>query len=179
MGTPKQLMLHEGEPMVRSAAIAAADTDADPVIVVLGANADLIAPLLIGLMPPVTTVVNIYWEQGLASSLATGLRVLEDTVAYDAVLVTLADQPFVDAAALKRLVAAFDDEHGIVASAYNGVIGVPAVFARKHVADLMQLHGDSGAGRWLRQRQGDVTSVPLDAGGKDIDTPADATRLNE
>ena len=91
MGSPKQLMLHEGEPMVRRAAIAAADTDADPVIVVLGANADLIAPTLFGLTPPVTTVVNMYWEQGLASSLATGLRVLEDTIPYDAVLVTLTD----------------------------------------------------------------------------------------
>jgi len=177
MGSPKQLMLHEGEPMVRRAAIAAADTDADSVIVVLGANADVVAPLLFGLTPPVTTVVNMYWEQGLASSLATGLRVLEDTIPYDAVLVTLADQPFVDAAALKRLVGAFDDEHRIIASSYSGVIGVPAVFAHEHVADLMLLQGDSGAGQWLRQRSREVTSVPLDAGGNDIDTPADAARL--
>ena len=163
--------------MVRRAAIAAADADTDPVIVVLGANADLIAPSLFGLTPPITTVVNPNWEQGLASSLVTGLRVLEDTTPYDAVLVTLADQPFVDAAALKRLVAAFDDKHRIVASAYNDIIGVPAVFAREHVADLMQLEGDSGAGQWLRRRSGDVTSHPLDAGGIDIDTATDATRF--
>jgi molybdenum cofactor cytidylyltransferase len=174
MGTPKQLILHEGEPLVRRAAIAAADTDADPVIVVLGANADLVAPTLFGLSPPVTSVVNIHWEQGLSTSLATGLRVVDDTVAYDAVLVTLADQPFVDAIALRRLVATLDDEHRIIASSYSGVIGVPAVFAHEHVAELMQLRGDSGAGQWLRQRSGEVTTIPLDAAGIDIDTPADA-----
>jgi len=179
MGSPKQLVAHEGEPMVRRAAIAAADADADPVIVVLGASADLVAPSLFGLTPPITTVVNMNWEQGLASSLVTGLRVLEDATPYDAVLVTLADQPFVDAEALKRLVAAFDDKHRIVASTYNDIIGVPAVFAREYVADLMQLQGDSGAGQWLRRRSAEVTTIPLDAGGIDIDTPADATRLRK
>lgn len=179
MGSPKQLIVHEGEPMVRRAAIAAADADTDPVIVVLGANAELVAPSLSGLTPPVMTVVNANWEDGLASSLFTGLRVLEDTTPYDAVLVTLADQPFVDEAALKRLVAAFDDKHRIIASAYNDVIGVPAVFGREYVAELMQLEGDSGAGQWLRGRLGEVTTIPLEAGGIDIDTPADASRFRD
>jgi len=177
MGSPKQLIVHEGEPLVRRAALNAADADADPVVVVLGANASLIAPSLFGLTPPITTVANPNWETGLASSLVTGLRVLEDSTQYDAVLVTLADMPLVDIAALKRLVAAFDDQHRIVASAYNGVIGVPAVFAREYVAELMQLEGDSGAGQWLRQRQSEVTSIPLDAGAVDIDTPEDKTRF--
>lgn len=177
MGSPKQLLVHEGEPLVRRAALNAADADADPVIVVLGANASAVAPSLFGLNPPIATVVNPNWETGLASSLVTGLRVLEEATEYDAVLVTLADQPLVDIAALKRLVAAFDDQHRIVASAYNEVIGVPAVFAREYVADLMQLEGDSGAGQWLRGRKSEVTSVPLDAAAVDIDTPADKTRL--
>jgi len=177
MGSPKQLIVYKGEPLVRRAALNAADADADPVIVVLGANASVIAPSLFGLTPPISTVLNPNWETGLASSLTTGLRVLEDTTQYDAVLVTLADMPLVDIAALKRLVAAFDDQHRIVASAYNGVIGVPAVFAREYVADLMQLEGDSGAGQWLRGRQSEVMSIPLDAGAVDIDTPEDKTRF--
>ena len=176
LGSPKQLMVHEGVPLVRRAAIAAVDAGANPVVVVLGANASIIEPALRGLAS-VTIVVNADWANGMASSLAAGLRALGDAVAYDAILVTLADQPFVDAGALKRLIAAFDNEHRLVASAYNGVIGVPAVFAREHVAELMQLEGDSGAGQWLRRRSGEVTAIPLDAGAVDIDTPADETRL--
>jgi CTP:molybdopterin cytidylyltransferase MocA len=177
MGYPKQLIVHEGEPLVRRAAIAAVEAGADPVVVVLGANGPIIAPALYGLAS-VTTVVNHNWIEGLASSLAAGLRALDDATPYDAVLVTLADQPLVDAIALRRLMSAFDEEHRIVASAYDKTIGVPAVFAREYVADLMVLRGDAGAGRWLRSRSGEVTSIVLGVAALDIDTPAETARLN-
>jgi CTP:molybdopterin cytidylyltransferase MocA len=176
MGYPKQLIEREGEPLVRRAAIAAVEAGADPVVVVLGANAAIIAPALSGL-PSVTTVVNHNWIEGLASSLAAGLHALDDAGRCDAVLVTLADQPLVDATALGRLMSAFDKDHRIIASAYDETIGVPAVFAREHVADLMVLRGDAGAGRWLRSRSGEVTSIALGVAALDIDTPSEAARF--
>jgi molybdenum cofactor cytidylyltransferase len=176
LGFPKQLIVHEGEPLVRRIAAAAAEACAGPVVVVLGANAETIAPALAGL-PSVRTVVNRKWSNGLASSLATGLsEVLEDPTC-DAVLVTLADQPHVDATALKRLIAAFDGDHRIVASAYNNTMGVPAVFGREHVDALMHLTGDAGAGAWLRSRPSEVTCVSLDVAAIDIDTLSDAAPL--
>jgi molybdenum cofactor cytidylyltransferase len=163
--------------MVRRIAMAAVEAGASPVVVVLGANAEMIAPVLLGLAS-VTTVVNRQWSNGLASSLATGLSaVLEDTPC-DAVLVTLADQPHVNAAALRRLIAAFDGERRIVASAYDNTMGVPAVFAREHVDALMRLTGDAGAGAWLRSRPSEVTCVPLDLAALDIDTLSDAAHLH-
>ena len=163
--------------MVRRIAMAAVEAGASPVVVVLGANAEMIAPVLLGLAS-VTTVVNRQWSNGLASSLATGLSaVLEDTPC-DAVLVTLADQPHVNAAALRRLIAAFDGERRIVASAYDNTMGVPAVFAREHVDALMRLTGDAGAGAWLRSRPREVTCVPLDLAALDIDTLSDAAHLH-
>lgn len=177
MGFPKQLIVHEGEPLVRRIAAAAVDAGASPVVVVLGANASMIAAALSGLAS-VTTVVNREWSKGLSSSLAAGLSALLEEGQCDAVLVTLADQPLVDAAALRRLLAAFDGEHRIVASAYDNTIGVPAVFAREYVDDLMRLTGDAGAGAWLRSRPSDVTCVPLDGAALDIDTPSDAAHLD-
>ena len=176
MGFPKQLIMHEGEPLVRRIAAAAVEAGASPVVVVLGANAEMIAPVLTGLAS-VTTVVNREWSKGLASSLATGLSALFEDAACDGVLVTLADQPLVDAAALRRLVAAFDNERRIVASAYNHTMGVPAVFAREHVDALMRLTGDAGAGSWLRSRPNEVTLIPLDVAAFDIDTPSDTAPL--
>ena len=177
MGFPKQLIVHEGEPLVRRIAIAAVEAGAHPVVVVLGANADLIAPALSGL-PSVTTVVNREWSKGLASSLAAGLSVVLEDATCDAVLITLSDQPLVDAPALKRLVATFGGDKRIVASSYNDTIGVPAIFGREHIDALMRLTGDAGAGSWLRSRSSVVTSVPLDAAAIDIDTLSDAAHLH-
>ena len=176
MGFPKQLIVHEGEPLVRRIAAAAVEAGAGPVVVVLGANAEMIAPALSGLAS-VTTVVNGEWSKGMASSLAAGLSAVFEAAPCDAVLVTLADQPLVDAAALRRLIAAFDDEQRIIASSYDDTIGVPAVFGREHVHDLVHLTGDAGAGTWLRNRQSEVTCVPLDVAALDIDTPSDVAAL--
>ena len=176
MGFPKQLIVHEGEPLVRRIAAAAVEAGASPVVVVLGANAEMIAPALAGLAS-VTTIVNGEWSKGLASSLVAGLSAVSEDARCDAVLVTLADQPLVDAAALRRLLAAFGSERRIVASAYNDTVGVPAVFAREHLDDLMRLTGDAGAGTWLRSRLSEVTCVPLDVAAFDIDTPSDTGPL--
>jgi len=145
-------------------------------MVVLGANAAMIAPAVSGLAS-VTVVINPDWKKGLASSLAVGLCAFSADDSWDAVLVTLADQPLVDGAALRRLITAFDDEHRIVASAYDDTIGVPAVFGREHLDALMRLTGDRGARSWLRSRQNEVSRVPLCSAARDIDTPSDVARL--
>jgi len=177
MGFPKQLIVHEGEPLVRRIAKAVVEAGADPVVVVLGANADMVASALSGL-ERVRTVVNHEWSTGLASSLVAGLAAVLEDNSCDGVLVTLADQPLVDAAALSRLISAFNGERRIVASSYDDTMGVPALFAREHIADLMRLTGDAGAGSWLRSRPSDVTCVPLDVAAVDIDTVSDAAHLH-
>ena len=169
--------MHEGEPLVRRIAKAAVEAGANPVLVVLGANAEAVAPVLSGL-ERVRMVVNNRWRTGLASSLVAGLAVVLEDNSCEGVLVTLADQPLVDAAALRRLISAFDGERRIVASSYDGTMGVPALFAREHIADLMRLTGDAGAGNWLRSRPRDVTCVPLDVAAVDIDTVSDAAHLH-
>ena len=175
-GSPKQLHTVGGQPLVRRAALAALDSGAAPVLVVLGAHADQVTPALDGL--EVSIAMNDEWQRGLASSLATGVRALVADPACDGVLVMLADQPLVDAAALSRLLAAFDGGHRLVASAYGGALGVPAVFGREYVDELLTLEGDSGAGPWLRARGDDVTCVPLAAAALDVDTPLDAAALH-
>jgi molybdenum cofactor cytidylyltransferase len=169
--------VYEGEPLVRRIAAAAVEAGADPVVVVLGANWEMIAPALLGLAS-VTTALNLEWSKGLASSLTTGLSSLVALTPCDAVLVTLADQPLVDAAALRRLIAAFDGDRRIVASAYDDTVGVPALFGHEHLDALMHLTGDAGAGSWLRSRPDEVTRISLGVASLDIDTRSDAERLS-
>lgn len=176
MGRPKQLIYHDGEPLIARAARSAIDAGAEPVIVVLGANAAEIQPV-IPRLAGIRTIVNPEWETGLASSLAAGLRAAVGDEACDGVLVTLADQPLVTGEMLRTLIRAFHAGARIVASGYEGVPGVPALFGREHVSELMELTGDTGAGPWLRSRSPEVTIVPLEGAALDLDTPADAARL--
>lgn len=162
--------------MVRHAARAALDAGAHPVVVVTGSNADAIGRALED-MPDVIICFNDKWESGLASSLTAGIRCIEREPNVDAMLVTLADQPHVTANILAELVNAFDATHRLAAAAYNNVIGVPAVFGREFFGELTELSGDQGAGKWLRERESQVRSVPMKEAAFDVDSPADVTRL--
>ena len=124
----------------------------------------------------VMVVLNPGWESGLASSLATGIEVAQ-AMTCDAALVMTTDQPLIASTSLKTLIDAFGPEHRIVASSYDDIIGAPAVFGAEHFDSLMKLHGDEGAGRWLRARSGEVTQIRIDSASLDIDTPADVDRL--
>jgi len=183
LGYPKQLIEHEGIPLVRRAALAARDAGAAPVIVVIGAEREKINDALSGL-EGVRTVANEEWQSGIASSLAAGLRELDVAAKFgsatcEAALVTLSDQPLMDAPALRRLLEAYGPGCQIIASSYAGVLGVPAVFGRRHFAELMALSGDAGAGGWLRRRSHEVTAIPMESASLDVDTAVDAAQLRE
>lgn len=175
MGHPKQLLLFEGRTLLARAVTAAADAEAQPVIVVLGANATEIREAG-GIPAGIRIVVNARWSTGLASSLTAGLRAFEEG-SSDGILVTLADQPSVDASLLRKLMAAFRSGSRIVATDYDGAPGVPALFGREHVPELLSLTGDAGAGPWLRAKGREVTVVAPERPLIDIDRPADLDRL--
>ncbi|HUQ48164.1 MAG TPA: nucleotidyltransferase family protein [Gemmatimonadaceae bacterium] len=175
LGRPKQLVEFEGETLVQRAAAAAKSAGAGSVFVVVGAFADEVRSA-VELVNDVTVVLNPNWESGLASSLATGIEVVQ-AMGCDAALVMTTDQPLIASKCLKALIDAFDAEHRIVAASYDDVIGVPAVFGSDHFRSLMELNGDEGAGRWLRARSGEVKQIRIDGAAVDIDTQADIDRL--
>lgn len=176
MGQLKQLIEYEGTPLVRRAVDAALAAGTARVIVVLGARAGDVRPVIEDLAG-VSLTLNPDWESGLASSLRVGLTEVLRDPAIDGAMVVLADQPLVDGVALRRLITAFRAGARIVASGYDGVPGVPALFGREHAPALSGLTGDAGAGAWLRRRLPDVTIVPLDHAALDVDTPEDLARL--
>ena len=175
LGEPKQLIDLDGQPLVRRAVYAARNAGAYQVIVVVGALAEQVIAA-VGDLTNVAFVLNRNWESGLASSLASGIETAKK-LRFDGVLVTTTDQPLIAFASLRKLIEAFESGHRIVAAAYDDIVGVPAVFGSEHFDDLVKLEGDEGAGRWLRARPNDVTSIGIDNASIDIDTPADVARL--
>ncbi len=88
---------------------------------------------------------------GLSFSLRCGLNAVLPSQP-DAVIVALADQPFVNAGLVNRLIDTFKNTPGLdyVASTYEGSAMPPALFSKALFPVLQGLDGDRGAAGILR-----------------------------
>ncbi len=165
-GGIKQLARHDGEPLVRRACRTALDAGLAPVLVVLGAHADVVGDALRDL--DVIPIHNARWEDGMGTSLACAIRALDETVVDVAVL--LADQPLITPAHVRALTAArLAAAADLAATDTGATLGVPAVFARALFPTLAALTGDRGA-RDLIARTDRRVTVPFAPAAVDIDT---------
>ncbi len=103
---------------------------------------------------------------------------------FDALVVTRADQPGLDARHVDRLVEQGRAGSLAVASVYEGAIGLPALFTSTFFAALLRLGGDRGAASLLQAERGaaahaaaGVGVVPWPEGAIDIDDEAGVERL--
>jgi len=167
LGRPKQLVELDGESLLRRICRTAL-TACKPVRVVLGSGAEAMAATLAGL--PVETVLNEAWEEGMGTSIRAGVQALP--AAASGVLLLLCDQPEVDAALLAELGRRHRAESdAVIACAYGGVQGTPALFPARCFPALEALGGDQGARGLLRGAT--VVAVPFPGGVKDVDRPED------
>ncbi|MGK2859621.1 MAG: NTP transferase domain-containing protein [Thermoanaerobaculia bacterium] len=174
MGMPKQLLDVGGESMLRRAARAAVASRSGEVVVVVGARSDAIERELSEL--PVRIVENGDWQSGIASSVIAAVAAIEETDAR-AVVLALADQPFVGATHLRRLAATIRaSDARIVASAYPEGGGVPAAFDRELFAELKSLRGDTGARDLIRRLPGLTIEIPIE-NPADVDTREEYEKL--
>jgi molybdenum cofactor cytidylyltransferase len=172
MGTSKQLLRIGGTSLVARAADAALRSGADPVVVVVGADAARVRAEVASL--PVLAVLNSQWATGLASSIRVGIdALLEAEPELHAVLVAPCDQPALSAEVICRLTDLHRSTDRIAAARYNGRNGAPAVFGRADFGALSTLTGDAGARALLNSDVGSVASAELPELGSDLDTPAD------
>ena len=176
LGRPKQLVRYRGRPLLLNAIAAARGAlPHGPLVVVIGAQALRLRLVVRRARCRARVVMNARWEQGLATSLRAGLAALPATTR--AALVLLVDQPLVDAPALERLLTAWRRRPGFPAAArYEGRSGVPAVLPRGQWRAVKAMRGDEGA-RALLRRSPAITLVDLPEAALDIDTPADAAKL--
>jgi molybdenum cofactor cytidylyltransferase len=178
LGQPKQLLVHERETLLGRAVRLAGESGAAPVFVVLGGHFERIcAAVSFGSASP---VFNEQWEKGIASSIHAGLHAMDIGAPNAAgALILSCDQPRLTGEHLRALIETFtaQPEPAIVASAYAGVHGIPAVFPRAVFDDLLGLQGDRGARALLVNPPCPVIGVPFAGGEVDIDVPEDLARL--
>ena len=176
LGRPKQLIRFAGETLLRRAARSLADSVYFPVVVVMGSESETASAEIEGL--PVYTVVNEKWDEGMSSSLRTGLNLLlELEPDLDGVLIALCDQPMITTELLNRFAYEFSEPRGaVIAASYSGVSGVPALFSKDLFDELLRLRGEKGARQIIRDRD-DVCTIDIPEAADDIDTQADAARF--
>ena len=176
LGRPKQLLMFQGETLIRRAVRAAAEAGCEPVVVVVGQDGEAIRSELQSTSAMFSE--NREWERGPGTSIRRGVEQLPTSV--DAVVLLACDQPFVDPAIVRMLIDAREETgKPIVASRYANTLGIPALFDRTKFEALLALPADTGAKNLIRAQPQDVAAIAFEQGATDIDTPEDFARLKE
>jgi molybdenum cofactor cytidylyltransferase len=173
-GATKQLVRVNGRPLLHTIVSRAVELAGHSVTVVLGAHAGELAPLL--KHTPASVTVNRDWSEGIASSIREGLSHTPPTA--DGVMILLADQAAVTADDLRRLASTWRrNPSSLVAAQYGGRYGVPAIFPRWCLRELLELRGDRGAQTLLQRHTDRLVRIPMPSAELDIDRPEDLLAL--
>lgn len=178
-GSPKQLLPFGEGTLLGRVLDSVLAAPLEPVVLVLGAQAEAIAAAL----PPETLrrvrlVHNPRWEEGLSSSLRAGLAALRETVG--AALLVLGDQPNVTAELIHQLLMQRARRGArIVAPVCRGRRGNPVLFDRTLFAELADVTGDQGGREVIARHIAELDTVEVadPEALADIDTCADYQRL--
>jgi len=172
MGMRNKLLIPvDGIPMVVRAVDTALASQAGPVVVVTGHQADEVKTALAG--RDVIFTHNPDYADGMSTSLRAAVKALPADA--DGALILLGDMPTIQPDHLNRLIAAFSPVEGraIILPTANGKRGNPALFARRFFKEMQQVAGDMGARQIIAEHDDLVREVALDDDAifLDVDTP--------
>ena len=170
LGSPKQLLSYRGKTLLQHTIDTALESQASPILVVLGSGKDAIKNELE--QKQVFILENSSWESGMASSISCGITNLQELAPESkAVILMVCDQPFVNAKLLNNLITKHKDtRQSIVASSYANTLGTPALFHQSLFSELLVLEGESGAKSLIKKYSLQTGFVSFDQGSIDIDT---------
>jgi molybdenum cofactor cytidylyltransferase len=174
-GQCKQLVLLGGKPLLEHVLESVRQSRVDDVVVVLGDHlAEIQGQIAFGRE---RVVVNPDHADGMSTSIQAGLQALPSGT--DAVMIVLADQPFVASRTLDLLI----DEYrrvrpSVVIPTFNGFRGNPVIVDKSLFAEMMGIRGDVGCRAIFGDHAETILKVPVNDRGvvTDIDTVEDLQR---
>ena len=176
LGKPKQNLVFKGKTLLQRAIETAIASVCEPVIVVLGANADVIESAIKNY--DINIIHNPDWAEGMSSSIRAGISaLLKIEPNIQSVILMLCDQPFTNTYLLNHLIMA-NEESGIAVCTYNNTIGPPVLFDAVYFNELLLLKGAEGAKKVIHKYPDKVVEIVFPHGSIDIDTMEDFEKLN-
>ncbi|MBA7674753.1 Nicotine blue oxidoreductase [subsurface metagenome] len=172
IGKPKQVLPLGSSTILEQTVDNLLRSKIDDLIVVLGYAAQEVMKKIAN--RPVKIAINPAYEQGMSTSIVTGLRLVDNKA--QAVMLALADQPFIYSKTIDSLIEAFFRHNkGIIIPTYQGRRGHPVIFAIKYKEELLKLTGDIGGRQIIKRHSEDVVEMPVDSESinVDIDTLSD------
>jgi molybdenum cofactor cytidylyltransferase len=171
MGTSKQLLPVNGEPLLLRAVRSALQSAGSHVTVVLGSNEkdhrDVIKDLKVDI------IENRNWQMGMGSSLKAAVKhIRSKRSATVGIIVMVCDQPAITSQHLNELIKVYEESgKAIVASHYGGSPGVPALIDKTLFPELMAMEDSYGAKKVIQKHLDKTALVEFNEGAIDIDTP--------
>jgi len=146
-GKPKQLLEFKGKTFIKSVIDLALAAKLSPVLVVLGANYEIIVETLQGYGNTISIVINQDWSNGQSSSVRIAVESIDEQC--DGALFILADQPQIPLDLINRIVEAFSSQNTQIIAPYVGLKrGNPVLFSKSCFTSLSKGKGNQG-GRFL------------------------------
>ncbi len=170
MGRPKPLLPLNGETFLGHLLRQIRASRVDRTVVVLGHRPEQVLEAMPEVRP--LAVVNERYQLGQLSSLIVGLETVGEVA--DAVLLCLADHPFVTAELIDELIEGYEQTHlPIVVPVHGGRRGHPVLFGSRIFGELLAAPLDQGARAVVRAHAEEILEVATDEPGilADVDTP--------
>jgi molybdenum cofactor cytidylyltransferase len=181
MGVPKLFLDFHGKPLFLYSVECAIRSQLNPILIVGGEHVQLLQDHTKGL--PVEIISNPDYRKGMAASLKLGIEAMDGRV--DALLVFLADQPFVPPMLIKKLLQTYtvcrSNGIRIVRPQYSGIPGHPVLFDADLFREFSALQGDEGGRSIIKSHAEKLKLIPAEnpLWGADIDTPDDLEKFEK
>lgn len=175
LGTPKQTLPYQDTTVLGATLDVARDAGFGQLIVTLGGAAQAVRDVVSLDGADVVTVDD--FGSGCSASLRVALEEVDPQAA--GIMLMLGDQPRVDSATVRRMIAE-GPAATIAVCRYSDGIGHPFWFGRSLFGELSQLHGDKGVWKLVQSGRYPVHEVEVDGPVPlDVDTWDDYRRLLE
>ncbi len=149
-------------------------SQAQPLVIVLGHQAEQVRTLLTPYDAKLITVENPDYQQGMSTSLRKGIDTLMSSYpAVNGALIVLGDQPLMTSHILDSMIETKQTTgKRIIAARYSGKRGNPTLFDASLFPELMEMTGDEGGRKVLERHSQEIATLDMDEdiSNYDVDT---------
>jgi molybdenum cofactor cytidylyltransferase len=182
LGIHKALLEFRGRTFLENIVATLREADVQPIVIVLGHNAEEIRAQLAGRLEPARVVMNRDYKLGQTTSLQVGLDALtaDGEPDTEALVLCLVDHPTVATQTIRALIKAFRQSGApAVIPTYRNQGGHPVLIGRSLFRELKSLGLDAGANTVIRKYRDATRFLEVDDPGVllDVDDPESYARL--